>query len=122
MASSSFLKRRLGTNPKYVFTYKGKPVFNVSTKAWTKALKRAEIENFCWHDLRHTWASWHVQNGTTLQELQILGGWSSFVMVLRYAHLSSSQLRVAADRIYVTNSLHDESRDKNGLIESRAAA
>ncbi|MCX7125385.1 MAG: site-specific integrase [Gammaproteobacteria bacterium] len=118
----AILKRRLGTDPKYVFTYKGKPVFNVSTKAWTKALKRAEIENFCWHDLRHTWASWHVQNGTTLQELQILGGWSSFVMVLRYAHLSSSHLRVAADRIYVTNLLHDENRDKDCLIENRIAA
>ncbi len=99
------LKRRAGIHSKYVFTYQGKPVFNVSTKAWRNALKRAGIENFCWHDLRHTWASWHVQNGTTLQELQLLGGWSSFVMVLRYAHLSSSHLRNAANRIYVTNSL-----------------
>ena len=49
----TILKKRLGTHSKYVFTYKGKPVFNVSTKAWTKALGRAGIENFCWHDLRH---------------------------------------------------------------------
>jgi site-specific recombinase XerD len=46
-----------------------------------------------------TWASWHVQNGTSLQELQQLGGWSSFEIVLRYAHLSSDHLRSAANRI-----------------------
>ena len=34
-----------------------------------------------------------------LQELQVLGGWSSFDMVLRYAHLSSDHLRSAAERI-----------------------
>ena len=93
------LRDRLGTHPKYVFTYNGKTVFRCSTHAWIKALKRAGIENFRWHDLRHTWASWHVQNGTSLQELQQLGGWSSFEMVLRYAHLSGDHLRTAANRI-----------------------
>lgn len=90
----------------YVFVYEGKPVRQVSTKAWYKALDRAEIENFRWHDLRHTWASWHVQSGTSLHELQQLGGWSSYSMVLRYAHLSSHQLRDAANRIYDTKLSH----------------
>jgi len=106
------LQKRIGTHPEYVFTYQNHPVFNVSTKAWKKALNRAGIKNFRWHDLRHTWASWHVQNGTSLHELQMLGGWSSFVMVLRYAHLSSSHLQRAADRIMVTNLLHREKTEK----------
>lgn len=83
----------------YVFTYKGSPIKQCNTKAWRKALERAKIKDFRWHDLRHTWASWHIQNGTTLQELQILGGWSSFEMVLRYAHLSSDHLQAAANKI-----------------------
>jgi len=93
------LRACLGTHPTHVFTYKGNPIQQCNTKAWKKALDRAGIENFRWHDLRHTWASWHVQNGTSLQELQLLGGWSSFEMVLRYAHLSSDHLRSAANRI-----------------------
>lgn len=108
----NILQKRISTHPAYVFTYRGQPVAKVSTRAWWNALERAGIKNFRWHDLRHTWASWHVQNGTSLQELQILGGWSNLAMVLRYAHLSSSHLRNAADRIYVTNSLHAENRSK----------
>lgn len=99
------LQRCRDDHSEYVFSYKRKPLSCVNTRAWRKALKRAGIRNFRWHDLRHTWASWHVQNGTSLQELQLLGGWSNFSMVLRYAHLSSAHLREAASRICVTNSL-----------------
>ncbi len=98
----SILKSNLGNHDRFVFIYKGKLIQECNTKAWRKALVKAGIENFRWHDLRHTWASWHVQNGTSLQELQQLGGWSSFEMVLRYAHLSSAHLREAANKINVT--------------------
>lgn len=101
----AILNRCKGVHPEYVFTYKGEAVTQCSTRAWRKALVRAGIDDFRWHDLRHTWASWHVQNGTSLQELQQLGGWSSFEMVLRYAHLSSHQLKLAANNLPVTNFL-----------------
>jgi integrase len=93
------LKKQRGMHTTHVFTYQGKPVFQTSTKAWYRALERAGIEDFRWHDLRHTWASWHVQCGTSLQELMELGGWASYSMVLRYAHLASGQLSSAANRI-----------------------
>ncbi|WP_240472449.1 tyrosine-type recombinase/integrase [Haliea salexigens] len=95
----SVLEGQRGKHSAWVFTYADKPVDRTSTKAWKAALGRAGIENFRWHDLRHTWASWHVQNGTSLQELQALGGWSSFEMVLRYAHLAADHLQAAACRI-----------------------
>lgn len=95
----AILVNRQGLDKEFVFTYQGKKIQKCSTRAWSKALERAGIENFRWHDLRHTWASWHVQNGTSLQELQQLGGWSSFDMVLRYAHLSGDHLSKAANRI-----------------------
>ncbi|WP_343032223.1 tyrosine-type recombinase/integrase [Allochromatium palmeri] len=57
------------------------------------------MEDFRWHDLRHTWASWHVQGGTSLQDLMAMGGWSSYDLVLRYAHLAPEHLAEAAARI-----------------------
>ncbi len=102
--------RQIGKHQVRVFTYrpqtkKGKlprdprPVESVNTKAWSKALKRAGITDFRWHDLRHTWASWHVQAGTPIYELQQLGGWESGEMVRRYAHLAPEHLAKAAARI-----------------------
>jgi len=93
------LREQTGKHPRYVFTYRGKPVRQVNTKAWVQALKRAGIENFRWHDLRHTWASWHVQSGTPLYALQELGGWESPQMVRRYAHLSTEHLATYAERM-----------------------
>lgn len=98
-SAMAILQKRKGINKEYVFTYKDCPIGQCNTKAWRKALERAGIKNFRWHDLRHTWASWHVQNGTSLQELQQLGGWSNLEMVLRYAHLSSEHLKQAANRV-----------------------
>lgn len=43
----------------------------------------------------------HAQRGTSLQGLQQLGGWESFEMVLRYAHLSSDHLKGEAEIISV---------------------
>ena len=93
------LRRRQGKHSEYVFTFRGKPIACPNTKAWRMALERAGITDFRWHDLRHTWASWHVQQGTRLQELMELGGWSTMVMVQRYAHLSGDHLKQAACRI-----------------------
>ncbi len=55
-------------------------------------MRDSGIKDFRWHDLRHTWVSWHVQRGTPLHVLKVLGGWESIEMVLRYAHLAASHL------------------------------
>ena len=112
------LKRRLGMHSKFVFTFRDKPVATASTKAWWNALERAGIKDFRWHDLRHTWASWHVQNGTSIQELKELGGWASIEMVLRYAHLGGEHLKAAASRIEGTNLAHANQKGKLRLVVS----
>ncbi|OWP28175.1 hypothetical protein CA838_06565 [Eikenella corrodens] len=77
----------------YVFTHsKGARVKSISSRVWREALDRAGIADFRWHDLRHTWASWLVQNGTPLAALKEMGGWESVEMVQRYAHLAPEHL------------------------------
>lgn len=93
------IRKHIGKHPTHVFSFKGRPIIQVSTKAWYKGLLAVGIEDFRWHDLRHTWASWHVQNGTPLFALQELGGWESPEMVRRYAHLSAEHLAPYADRL-----------------------
>lgn len=96
------LKQQIGKHTKWVFTFRGKRILKASTRAWRLALKRVGIDDFRWHDLRHTWASWHVQNGTPLHVLQELGGWESYEMVRRYAHLSSKHLSDYASNVSFT--------------------
>lgn len=93
------VRKQAGTHPTHVFSYRGRPITQVSTKAWYAALEAAGIDDFRWHDLRHTWASWHVQQGTPLHALQELGGWESSEMVRRYAHFSADHLAPYADRL-----------------------
>jgi integrase len=87
-----------GQHPRWCFTFAGKRIQKSST-AWEKAKGRAGIEDFRFHDRRHTWASWHVQSGTSLPELMELGGWKSYEMVLRYAHLAPEKLSSVASRV-----------------------
>ncbi len=100
------LRAQLGKHKINVFTYQGKPIKRASTRAWYKALERAGIEDFRWHDWRHTWASWHAQEGTPLSVLQELGGWSSAEMVKRYAHLTAGHLVKYAENIAETQNWH----------------
>lgn len=107
----AILHRQLGKHPARVFTYAGKPLGNANTRAWRNALKRAGITDFRWHDLRHTWATWHRQAGTPTHELQRLGGWKTSAMVERYAHLAPEHLAGAAARLNLVGSCYDSATD-----------
>jgi integrase len=67
--------------------------------AYSLSVESAGIENFRWHDLRHTFATWHRQAGTPTHELQRLGGWKTGAMVERYAHVAPEALQGAANRL-----------------------
>jgi len=79
--------RRLDTN--LLFYSDVKPTVPVFIRNhWGKALKAAEIENFKFHDLRHTAASYLAMNGASLAEIADILGHKTLQMVKRYAHLS----------------------------------
>ena len=97
------LRRQEGRHERRVFTGPdGRPLDEwqkAPRSGWLRGCKRAGIADFRWHDLRHTWASWHVMAGTSLRALMELGGWRSYKSVLRYAHLSPEHLAKDAARV-----------------------
>ena len=94
------LAREVGKHPRYSFTYRGQPIgWQISNTAWQNAVAEVGLKDFRFHDLRHTWASWHRQAGTSCDELKDLGGWKSRQMVDRYAKFATENMAVAAARI-----------------------
>jgi len=91
--------RAMHRRSRFVHTWQGEPIDDFNTRAFKDAVAAAGVAPLRWHDLRHTWASWHVRSGTTLHELMQLGGWASYAMVLRYAHLAPDHLAEAAERL-----------------------
>ena len=69
----------------------GEPVQDVKN-AFHTALEMAEIKDFTWHDLRHTFASWLIMKGASLRSVAELLGHRGLRMVMRYAHLSPAYL------------------------------
>lgn len=108
--------RQLKTlNPKgeHVFQWDGAPIDDCNTRAFQNAVERSGVGPLRWHDLRHTGASWAVQNGMTLQQLMEYGGWKSYTMVLRYAHLAPDHLASAAELVG-TPGAHRKRKAKRG--------
>jgi len=93
------LTQQLNKHPIFVFTYKDAPVARTTTKAWKLALARAGIEDFRWHDLRHTFASRLVMGGTDIRTVQELLGHKTITMTMRYAHLSPGHKMDAVQRL-----------------------
>lgn len=64
-----------------------------------RALKRAGIEDFRFHDLRHTFASYLVMAGVDIRTVQVLMGHKTIQMTMRYSHLSQAHLLDAVNRV-----------------------
>lgn len=77
----------LGPRPRgAVFTYRGKPIKRFKA-SFENARSKAELADFRFHDLRHTFASRLVQQGEDLYRVMKLMGHKSYRMVQRYSHL-----------------------------------
>lgn len=104
------LQLQLGQHKDWVFPYRGAPVTHTKTAAWDAACARAGCPpGFRFHDLRHTWATWHVMRKTPLEVLMKLGGWASLEMVLRYAHFAPGYLAEYSGNVRRTHKIgHSE--------------
>ena len=72
---------------------------NYMHRVFSPALKKARIEGFRWHDLRHSFASRLVMAGVDLSTVCELMGHESITMTMRYAHLSREHKRDAVERL-----------------------
>jgi integrase len=81
---------------KHVFTNAGKQVRAIE-RAFGASLKRAGIQDFRFHDLRHTFASQVLLKGGSLKDIQELLGHKTMNMTLRYSHLTQEHKRTAVN-------------------------
>lgn len=68
-------------------------------RPWIDALKAANIENFHWHDLRHTSASYLVMSGVSLVEVAAILGHKTLSMVARYSHLADGHIVSTGEKL-----------------------
>ena len=92
------------------------------SKVFYKAVKDSGLNNnisndkdkACFHTLRHTFASWQVQDGMPLFTLQKLLGHSTIAMTERYSHLAPENMKQATK-------IFDNARKKGKVIQLKSA-
>ena len=99
--------RRLDTD--LVFPSKSEPSQPVDIrKPWETAIVKAGIENFKFHDLRHTTASYLAMNGASLAEIAEVLGHKTLQMVKRYAHISEQHSNSLVKKLDETIFSHEK--------------
>ena len=94
---NTLLEIRKHPNSPYIFYKQDGKTYKSIRTIFDKALRKAEIDNFRFHDLRHTFASQLVMAGVDLKTVQELLGHKSFEMTLRYSHLSPDHRKRAVE-------------------------
>ena len=88
--------RQLKGGPVFPLSKKGRPY--PYSKPFIAAVEAAGIENFRFHDLRHSAATYLAQAGATEQQLKAIGGWKSGI-VSRYVHLAAADSKDALEKL-----------------------
>ena len=69
-------------------------------KQWTKARQMAGLENFKFHDLRHTCGSYLANEGAQLADISTILGHKSYTTTKKYIHLSSERIQAVSDNVF----------------------
>jgi site-specific recombinase XerD len=102
----------------YLFiNHKTKQPYTTIMKVWTRLRNKAGLSHLRIHDLRHSFASFLVNSGRTLYEVQQILGHSQSIVTERYAHLSSKTLQAAANSasIIIKGAMQSQLQQKQQL-------
>jgi integrase len=111
------MNRELDSQYVFVNERTGKPYTDVKTSFKT-ARKRAGIDDFHFHDLRHTFASRLVMAGENIRTVQELLGHKDIKMTMRYSHLSTAHKQNAVRKLDVcTNTVMENEAQVAGLVK-----
>ena len=73
-------------------------------RAWEAVLRKAEIDDFRWHDFRHSAGSYLAMNGASVRDIAEILGHKILQMVIRYSHLTekhfTSVIRVLNEKMF----------------------
>jgi integrase len=84
-----------------VFPSIGGGRFNNINKSWAAVAEAAKLEDFRFHDIRHSFASRLVMAGVDLNVVRELLGHADIAMTLRYSHLAPGKLADAVQKLEV---------------------
>lgn len=90
-------------------TLRNKGRYSDVKRSFATACRKAKLQDFHFHDLRHTFASQLVMNGVDITTVSKLLGHATLTMTLRYAHLAPDHLKSAVDVLTRLSSSHDNS-------------
>lgn len=98
----------------WVFAHKDGSRIKAVKRSFASACRRAGIEDFHIHDLRHTCAAWLVQAGVSIREVAELLRHSDIRITMRYAHLAPDNVRAAVATLEGSKSRSGHAEDLEG--------
>lgn len=90
---------KISRGKKYLFSSIHSNIPITIEREWQRILRRSGVDNFRFHDLRHTAAAYLAMNNASLNEISELLGHKSYAMTKRYAHLADSHLKNVSNRV-----------------------
>ena len=106
-----------GTGRAFQFAKTGDPLES-GWRSFEQPVEKAEIADFHWHDLRHTFATRLRTKGTALEDITDLLGHKSWTMSKRYSHLGPAKLHEVVSHLDSTNSAPAAPEPKPGTLVS----